>query len=78
MTKEKFIPHKNAPAPVRLEMERADNSGTVNADLIIMADRLAVTNHVMANGVSVPIQAPAAFSTTARVSTPTSGTRHTL
>ena len=48
MSKDKFVPHKNAPGPVRLEVERADNSGTVNADPMFMADRLAIVNHVMA------------------------------
>jgi len=27
-----FVAHKNVPGPPRLEMERADNSGTVNTD----------------------------------------------
>jgi hypothetical protein len=40
MSNDKFIPHKNVPGPVRLEMERADNSGTVNADPMFIADRL--------------------------------------
>jgi 3-phenylpropionate/cinnamic acid dioxygenase small subunit len=48
MSKDKFIPHKNVPGPVRLEMERADNSGTVNTDPMFMADRQAIINHVMA------------------------------
>jgi acetoacetate decarboxylase/3-phenylpropionate/cinnamic acid dioxygenase small subunit len=43
-----FIPHANVPGPARLEVERADNSGTVNADPMFMADRLAITNLVMA------------------------------
>jgi acetoacetate decarboxylase len=48
MSKDKFVPHKNVPGPARLEMEKADNSGTVNADPMFMADRLAIINHVMA------------------------------
>ena len=27
-----FVPYKNVPGPPRLEMERADNSDTVNTD----------------------------------------------
>jgi acetoacetate decarboxylase len=46
--KEAFVPHKNAPGPARLEVEKADNSGVVNADPQFMADRLAIQNHVMA------------------------------
>ena len=42
----KFVPHKNAPGPARLEVEKADNSGTVNADITFIADRLAILNHV--------------------------------
>jgi hypothetical protein len=30
--KAEYIPHANVPGPPRLEMERADNSGTVNPD----------------------------------------------
>jgi acetoacetate decarboxylase len=48
MSNDKFIPHKNVPGPVRLEMARADNSGTVNTDPMFMADRQAIINHVMA------------------------------
>lgn len=44
----KFVPHKNAPGPQRLEVEKADNSGVVNTDPQFMADRLAIQNHVMA------------------------------
>jgi hypothetical protein len=44
----KFVPHKNAPGPPRLEVERADNSGVVNTDPMFIADRLAIQNHVMA------------------------------
>jgi hypothetical protein len=29
-------------------MEKADNSGTVNTDPMFMADRLAITNEVLA------------------------------
>src|ERR1700730_5893284 len=48
MSNEKFVVHKNVPGPVRLPVERADNSGIVNADPMFMADRLAIINHVMA------------------------------
>jgi hypothetical protein len=48
MANGKFVPHKNVPGPARLKMEKADNSGTVNAEPMFMADRLAITNHVMA------------------------------
>lgn len=48
MSKDKFVPHKNAPGPRRLDVERANNSGTVNADPQFMADRLAIINHFMA------------------------------
>ena len=44
----KFVPHKNAPGPQRLEVEKADNSGVVNTDPMFIADRLAIQNHVMA------------------------------
>ena len=44
----KFVPHKNAPGPARLEVEKADNSGVVNTDPMFIADRLAIQNHVMA------------------------------
>ena len=43
-----FVPHKNVPGPARLEMEKADNSGTVNTDTQFIADRLAILNHVSA------------------------------
>jgi acetoacetate decarboxylase len=46
--KEAFVPHKNVPRPPTLEVERADNSGTVNTDVQFMADRQAIINHVMA------------------------------
>jgi 3-phenylpropionate/cinnamic acid dioxygenase small subunit len=45
---DKFVPHKNAPGPARLEVEKADNSGTVNTDIQFIADRLAILNHVSA------------------------------
>jgi hypothetical protein len=45
---QKFVPHANVPGPARLEMPVADNSGTVNADPMFMADRLAIINHVLA------------------------------
>jgi hypothetical protein len=45
---QQFNPHANVPGPARLEMERADNSGTVNADPMFIADRQAIINHVMA------------------------------
>ena len=44
----KFTPHANVPGPPRLHVEQSDNSGTVNADPMFMADRLAIVNHVMA------------------------------
>jgi acetoacetate decarboxylase len=47
-TAKNFKPHANVPGPARLEMAVADSSGTVNADPMFMADRLAITNHVMA------------------------------
>lgn len=48
-TKEKpFTPHANVPGPRRLEMAVADYSGVVNTDPAYIADRLAITNHVMA------------------------------
>lgn len=43
-----FVPHKNVPGPPRLHVEGADNSGTVNADPMFIADRQAIINHVMA------------------------------
>jgi acetoacetate decarboxylase len=45
---EKFVPHKTAPGPARLDVEKADNSGTVNANIQFIADRLAIQNHLMA------------------------------
>lgn len=48
MSNEKFVPHKNVPGPARQKMERADNSGAVNADPMFVADRQAIINHVMA------------------------------
>jgi acetoacetate decarboxylase len=45
---DKFVPHKNVPGPARLEMEKADNTGAVNADIQFIADRLAILNHVSA------------------------------
>lgn len=48
VTKDTFVPHKNAPGPARLEMAVADNSGTVNADPQFVADRQAIINHVTA------------------------------
>lgn len=48
MSKDKFIPHTNVPGPVRLEVERADNSGAVHTDPMFIADRQAIINHVMA------------------------------
>ncbi|MDB6112958.1 MAG: hypothetical protein JWR69_4708 [Pedosphaera sp.] len=35
----KYKPHANVPGPARLAVERADNSGAVNADPMFMADR---------------------------------------
>jgi hypothetical protein len=48
MSTDKFVPHENVAGPARLDMEKADNSGTVNADPMFMAERLAITNHVLA------------------------------
>ena len=48
MSKDTFVPHKNVPGPARLDMELADNSGSVNSDPMFVADRLAIINHVMA------------------------------
>ena len=42
---DKFVPHKNVPGPPRLDMEKADNSGAVNADVQFIADRQAIINH---------------------------------
>jgi hypothetical protein len=44
----KYTPHANVPGPARLNVERADNSGTVNADPMFLADRLAIINHMSA------------------------------
>jgi hypothetical protein len=44
----KHTPHANVPGPARLNVERADNSGTVNADPMFLADRLAIINHMSA------------------------------
>jgi hypothetical protein len=39
---------KGLPGPLRLLNEpAADNSGTVNADPVFIADRLAIINHVL-------------------------------
>jgi len=46
--KGEFAPHKNVPGPVRLEMEKADNSGEVHTDPQFIADRQAIVNHLMA------------------------------
>jgi hypothetical protein len=48
MSGNNFVPHQSVPGPARLELERADTSGAVNPDPMFMADRLAITNHVMA------------------------------
>ena len=48
MSNHKFVPHKNVPGPARLDMAVADNSGSVNSDPTFMADRLAITNHILA------------------------------
>jgi acetoacetate decarboxylase/3-phenylpropionate/cinnamic acid dioxygenase small subunit len=45
---DKFVPHQNVPGPARLEMEKADNSGAVHADIQFIADRQAIVNHVTA------------------------------
>jgi hypothetical protein len=45
---DKFVPHSTAPGPKRLQMEKADNSGTVNTDITFIADRLTILNHVSA------------------------------
>ena len=45
---DKFVPHSTAPGPKRLQMEKADNLGTVNTDITFIADRLAILNHVSA------------------------------
>jgi len=45
---DKFVPHENAPGPPRLDLEKADNSGAVNADIQFIADRLAIINHISA------------------------------
>jgi hypothetical protein len=42
---DKFVPHKNVPGSTRLDMEKADNSGAVNADVRFIADRQAIINH---------------------------------
>jgi hypothetical protein len=42
------VPHHNVPGPARLELEAADTSGKVNSAPMFIADRLAITNHVMA------------------------------
>jgi len=47
-TNGKFVPHKNVPGPARRMVARADNSGAVNSDPMFIADRIAITNHVMA------------------------------
>ncbi|MBR1236401.1 hypothetical protein JQ597_26640 [Bradyrhizobium sp. AUGA SZCCT0177] len=46
---EKFVPHKNAPGPPRLNVEKADNSGVVNTDVQFIADRLTIINHISAS-----------------------------
>ena len=43
-----FVPHENVPGPLRLDMEKADNSGTVNTSPQFIADRQAILNHVSA------------------------------
>ncbi len=43
-----FVPHKNVPGALRLDMAKADNSGAVNADIQFIADRLAILNHISA------------------------------
>lgn len=48
ISKDRFVPHKNVPRPVMLEVERADFSGTVHTDPMYIADRQAIINHVMA------------------------------
>jgi Acetoacetate decarboxylase (ADC)/SnoaL-like domain len=45
---QKFIPHANVPGPARLDVERADFSGTVHTDPMYVADRQAIINHVTA------------------------------
>ena len=45
---DKFVPHSTAPGPKRLQMEKADNSGTPNTDIQFIADRLAILNHISA------------------------------
>ena len=45
---DKFVPHRTVPGPSRLEMEKVDNSGAVNAAIQFIADRLAILNHVSA------------------------------
>src|SRR6476660_9902959 len=46
MRLKEFIAHANFPGPVRLEVDRAVNSGAVNADPMFMAVRQAIINHV--------------------------------
>ena len=48
MTQETFASQRNMAGPARLDMERADNSGSVNSDPTFVADRLAIVNHVTA------------------------------
>ena len=45
---DKFVPHKDASGPPRLDMEKADNSGAVNTDIQFIADRLTIVNHISA------------------------------
>ena len=48
MSGENFVPHHDVSGPARLELEAADTSGKVNSDPMSIADRLVITNHVMA------------------------------
>ena len=48
MSGENFVPHHDVSGPARLELEAADTSGKVNSDPMFIADRLVITNHVMA------------------------------
>jgi acetoacetate decarboxylase/3-phenylpropionate/cinnamic acid dioxygenase small subunit len=47
-TQDGFVPHKNVPGPARLQVDRADFSGSVNTDPQFIADRQAIINHVTA------------------------------
>ena len=48
MSGENFVSYHDVSGPARLELEAADTSGKFNSDPMFIADRLAITNHVMA------------------------------